>query len=125
MGSHKSMNALESAMDPSMLYLDVLAGLLGSYLATQVKRGPSRILWSFVFLILVSRVIVDLVYYYGVSKRKAFGGTLQEMFWGLIVWILLACIIVTNTSVTRRQACIVGISQVVILFAVARVTGWG
>ena len=113
------MNAMQSLKDMKMIKLDLLSGFLAEVLInsifTQYKFNPLNI-----GLILASRSIVDTVYYYTISKTNAFGGTLLELGLSLLVYPLLFKMLNPGGKIFMH-----GLLNLIILFAVARVTNWG
>ena len=122
------MNALESLKDMKMLGLDLLAGFLTEVLATiffkQHKFNPFNI-----GLILGSRALVDLIYYHTVSKTNAFGGSLLELIFSIIVFALafpfFNFINFESDPKLQPGSLRYGILTLFVLFATARVTNWG
>jgi hypothetical protein len=114
------MNALESLKDEKMIYLDLLSGVLAEilmkFLIPEHKFNPLNI-----GLVLASRSIVDFLYYHIVSKTNAFGGTLLELGLSIPVFVLLFKTVNPNFSGSLMK---VGVVQIIVLFAMARVTGW-
>ena len=123
------MNAMDSFKDPHMVYLDISAGISGFILTMMLMNGyrSARFpvgLFPLVFLVLISRLIVDLLYYNFVSKTYHFGGSNAEFIWSSFVWFILAFL---YSKLTRRSIPIVILyaSSVLCMMAIARLTHWG
>jgi hypothetical protein len=115
------MNALESFQDKKMIGLDLLSGfiteILMKFLFPEHQFNPLNM-----GLILASRSLVDILYYYLVSKTNAFGGSLLELGLSIPVFALLFRLVNPNFQGSLLK---VGIMQLIVLFALARVTNWG
>jgi hydrogenase-4 membrane subunit HyfE len=140
------MTAMESLKDVNMIALDLVAGTTGlilfllilngikNYTKTVTESGMSLI--PLVFLVLISRIIIDFVYDKFVSKTNFFGGSNEEFIYSSLVWFVLAFVYVkfvtkknkvfgtTNTTIVYK---LVGlyISTVIMMMATARLTHWG
>lgn len=118
----KPMNAMESLMDMKMLQLDLIAGLVAEMLVKllfpKYTFNPLNI-----SLIIASRAIVDSLYYYLVSKTNAFGGSMLEFVLSIPVFSLLFKMFNPRAGVVGGFGH--GLIFIAVLFAVARVTGWG
>ena len=114
------MNAIESLMDMKMLKLDLVAGLVAEmlvqFLFPKYTFNPLNIV-----LILTSRAIVDSLYYHLVSKTKAFGGSTLELVLSIPVFSLLFKMFNPGGGIGIGH----GLIFIIVLFATARVTGWG
>ena len=115
------MNAMESLKDVNMIKMDLLSGFLAevliNYIFTDYKFNPLNM-----GLILASRSIVDTLYYYLISKTNAFGGSLLELSLSILIYPLLFKML----NMGRNQMLFMhGLLNVIVLFAVARVTNWG
>jgi hypothetical protein len=127
------MNALESFQDPHMVYLDITAGIAGFVLTMMLLDGYKDftlppILIPLVFMALISRLVVDLFYYYVVSKKVAFGGSNLEFFMSSVIWFCLVVLYVALTKTNQFkvvQIPILYISSVLCMMAIARMTHWG
>ena len=121
------MNALESLMDPHMLYLDLSTGVLGSIIAQFIISGKDRfniynINLGLIFSILFARITTDFLYYNLVSKTYKFGGSISEFVFSIALWFIL---IFTMFKMKIYNALITFSSMILSMFAIARLTGWG
>ena len=123
------MNAMESLKDPNMVYLDISAGISGFILTMMLMNGyrsatyPPALL-PLVFLVLISRLIVDFLYYNLVSKTHHFGGSNEEFMWSSLVWFAIAFLYM-NTMRQPVPVPILYASSVLCMMAIARLTHWG
>jgi hypothetical protein len=121
------MNALESLLDPHMIYLDITTGILGVIIAQLVIVGKNKfnIYNSSIYLlfsILIARIITDFLYYYLVSKTYSFGGSVSEFGYSIVMWFLLTGIML---KMSMNDTLLTFFSMILTMFAIARVTGWG
>lgn len=144
--SMMSMNAMESLKDLKMVGLDLVSGLGGCVLYGMVKKGLDNMstkdftnasksayidmVYS-TFLVLVSRVIVDFLYYHLQSKTNRFGGTNLEFILSSIVWLLLmfsykkTMYPLLTTASLVNDVVIQYLATFLVMLATARLTGWG
>lgn len=140
------MNAMESLKDPSMLYLDLVAGFGGCVLFAVLQKGAKNVsvktftkapvsmyvdmLFSTV-LVLISRVIVDYSYYNLKSKTEYFGGSNEEFLYSSLVWLTLMSIYKKLMypkkcmGMLMKEVVLQYLSTFLVMLATARVTGWG
>ena len=123
-----NMTAMESLMDPNMVYLDLLAGITGVVLSRLIVSGLSAFKFSNVYItiafaVLISRIIVDYLYDALVSKSDAFGGSMLEFGASSIVWLCIVSLV--YPSLTWKNKIVLYLSTVVMMLAIARATRWG
>lgn len=123
------MNALESLKDKKMLYLDVVSGVLGVVLFFMVKDGYKNFKFEnkmvpLMTTILISRIIVDAVYYYAVSKTESFGGSTKELVISSVLWFVIVYML-SEGKMKPEEMVVLFICLSVVLLAVARLTHWG
>jgi hypothetical protein len=129
MDSMPDMNAMESLQDKNMVYLDLLSGFIGALLFLVMESGYLNINWNWktvifgTLAVLVSRVIVDFIYYHTVSKTEKFGGTLKEFLISSAVWWVLAFIMLGDLSLIEKF--IMYAMTFWSMLAISRLTHWG
>jgi hypothetical protein len=121
------MNAMESLLDPGMFYLDITTGITSSLLNAALHKGIVNVTLAdiqpvLVPLVLISRAVVDFLYYYFVSKKEHFGGSMLEFVLGGALWLVLVRLCV---GLNLRDMAILFGSTLVMLLAIARLTHWG
>ena len=129
------MNAMESLLDPGMFYLDVLSGISGVVLASMLyacdlpQIGMHAGVVS--MLVILSRGLVDAGYHYLVSPTDMFGGSVEQMIYSSLLWVVLFIgleVLMNKETVPLEIAKKVGIaygSTLLFMMAIARITGWG
>lgn len=122
------MTAMGSAMNKQMLYLDIISGLVGATLYLYLRHGIDNVktqqitlvLAISVLLIFVSRVIVDLIYHNFISKTSKFGGSLNELLFSGLIWLILTSILfVVISNYEMKDVLILALTNVISLFAIA------
>ena len=121
------MTAEQSLKDPNMLYLDIVSGVGGLVLYNLIQNGKasfsvSNIDWKLIFVVLLSRIIVDYVYSMVVSQTAFFGGSNNEFIFSSLIFIAIHTYLIgmnVNDSMTLYA------STALVMFAVARLTHWG
>lgn len=119
MGMMMKMTAQQSLYDRKMIQLDLLAGLL-TELLLQFLFPNYQINAANIPLILVSRSIVDFSYHTFVSKKASFGGTAMELYASIPVFLALYSWLNPGGNLPVHS-----ILTIIVLFALARLTGWG
>ena len=120
-----SMNAMQSLLDPGMLYLDILSGTFGSALANSSLKhknyGLGGVKMHDVVHVLIARIIVDYLFFTFVSKTKAFGGSMNEFLFSSALWfgtnLLLGGSVKDNLVKFG--------TTFLVMLAIAKVTNWG
>ena len=116
------MTAMESLMDPHMIYLDLAAGIGGLVLYNMIG-GPfklSNVDWKLAGVVLLSRLLIDFGYSKLVSEKDFFGGSNQEFILSSLMWFSIMFFIMKTKNTTSLY-----LSTVLVMFAVARATHWG
>ena len=121
------MTAMESLMDPNMVYLDITAGIGGLILYNLVENGKtsfkfSNINWSLALVVLISRIIIDFSYSKLISDKDFFGGSNKEFIFSSLLFF---AIIIGLFKLDMSKSISLYISTALVMFAVARVTHWG
>ena len=127
------MNAMESFKDPHMVYLDVVAGISGLVLTMMLLNGYKNtriplVLVPLMLFVLISRLLVDLYYYYFVSRTLNFGGSNMEFILSSIIWFVLSFIYLNATKNKydgHIPLALLYFSSVGCMMAIARLTHWG
>lgn len=128
-GAVMTMTAIESLMDRNMLMLDIVSGYIGSMLGNMLNKSGyssldlTAVHWIDFFAIFLARAIADILYHYFVSDTDQFGGSMQEAVAGAVMWFFIMRFFKPNASM--QQLAVQFVSTTIVLFAVARVTGWG
>lgn len=126
------MTGLESALDPGMFFLDVIAGTFGSLLYYTLLGGvdnfkPAVRFPIDVFGVVVSRVIIDLGYHFLIDSEASFGGSYAEFALSSVVFFAMYAI--SNRLVKNKQSggrlFLQFIMILLVMLATARVTHWG
>ena len=123
------MNAMESLKDKNMLYLDIVSGVLGVFLYVMLRDGYKNFkldkkMLPYMLTIILSRVIVDFVYYHAVSKTEMFGGSTKELAISTVVWFAMVYMLSRGKMKPIEMGVLFACLSVVLL-AVAKVTNWG
>ena len=121
------MTAMESLKDVNMMWLDLLAGLGGSYLTSMMTGGLKMELFD-VIAVLLARGIVDYAYAKGISETDKYGGTLKELFASSIMWFIiqyLHCSLLYGEKLKIQKLATKFCMTLLVMLAVARLTGWG
>ena len=84
------MTAMQSLNNPKLFLLDIFSGLVGVIVVSSINQIPiHKIDYIPTFFVFFSRVIVDVVYYFFISKSKMFGESLSELVSSMLIWILI------------------------------------
>ena len=84
------MTAIQSLNNTKLLMLDIFSGLVGVIIVNSINKVPfQQIDYIPIFFVFFSRAIVDVVYYFFISKSKMFGESLSELVSSMLIWILI------------------------------------